>query len=158
VQQRTTTTVPDRISADGASQSHAWVSLADHTADVVAQTNDLVRELGLGGRPEGSALSEAAPWHDLCKASVRWRFAIERFLTQLRGKVEECRQQEGDPQAQRILDEFAALLTVPRNDHWAKFPDVKWLLSRPDLPTELRKEIRRRLYTPFQPGFRHEAA
>jgi hypothetical protein len=47
---------------------------------------------------------------------------------------------------------------MPKDDYWAKFPDIRWLLTRPDLPAERRRELRRSLYTPFQPRFRHEAA
>jgi CRISPR-associated endonuclease/helicase Cas3 len=158
VDQSATMSVPDKLSADGASESHIWLSLADHTADVVAETNELVKAFELSDKPEGVALSEAATWHDVGKASVRWKTAIENFLAKLRPKVEACRQQEGDPHVQRLLGEFAAMLAMPGDDYWAKFPDIKWLLCQPDLPVERRKEIRRSLYTPFQPGFRHEAA
>jgi CRISPR-associated endonuclease/helicase Cas3 len=150
--------VPDKLSADGASESHAWLSLADHTADVVAETNELIRAFELTDKPEGMVLAEAAPWHDVGKASIRWKTAIDRFLANLRPKVEGCRKQEGDPQVQRLLDQFAALLATPGDGCWAKFPDIKWLLSQPDLPVERRRGLRRSLYTPFQPRFRHEAA
>jgi len=63
VNQSAMTSVPDKLSADGASESHAWLSLADHTADVVAETNELVQAFELSDKPEGVALSEAAPWH-----------------------------------------------------------------------------------------------
>ncbi len=152
------TSVPDKLTADGASESHAWLSLADHTADVVAETNELIQAFGLSDKPEGTALSQAAPWHDVGKTSARWKAAIEQFLTNLRPKVAECRRQEGDPQVQRLLDQFAARLAAPGDGCWAKFPDVKWLLDQPDLPGEPRRGLRRSLYTPFQPQYRHEAA
>ncbi len=158
VDQPATAPVPDKLSTDGASESHAWLSLADHTADVVAETSELVQAFELSDKPEGVALCRAAPWHDVGKSSGRWKTAIDQFLTNLRPKVEECRQQEGDPQVQRLLDQFAAVLVVPGDGFWAKFPDVKWLLSQPDLPAERRRGLRRSLYTPFQPRFRHEAA
>ena len=158
VHQPATVSVPDKLTADGTSESHGWLSLADHTADVMAETNELVQDFELSDRPEGMALSEAAAWHDLGKASVRWKNAIDQFLASLRPKVAECRQQESDPQVQRLLDEFAAVLAVPRDDCWAKFPDIKWLLGQPDLPAERKKGLRKSLYTSFQPRFRHEAA
>jgi CRISPR-associated endonuclease/helicase Cas3 len=158
VEQQPTISVPDKLAADGASESDAWLALADHTADVVAETNELLEALELTGKPEGMALSAAAPWHDVGKASVRWKAAIERFLAGLRRKVEQCRQHEADPHVQRLLAEFAAVLTMPGDDYWAKFPDIKWLLRKPDLPAERRRGLRRGLYTPFQPRFRHEAA
>lgn len=158
VDQPVTASAPDKISADEDSESHAWLSLADHTADVVAETDELVRAFELADTPEGVALSAAAPWHDVGKASIRWKNAIDHFLMNLRPKVEECRRKEGDPQVHRLLDQFAALLTVPGDGCWAKFPDVKWLLSQPDLPVERKRGLRRSLYTPFQPRYRHEAA
>jgi CRISPR-associated endonuclease/helicase Cas3 len=160
VDQPVTAAIPDRLSADEAGESHAWpwLSLADHTADVVAETNELIQAFELGDRPEGAALSQAAPWHDVGKASARWKTAIEHFLANLRPKVEECQRQEEDPQVRRLLDQFAAMLAVPGDDYWAKFPDVKWLLGQPDLPAERKRGFRRSMYTPFQPRFRHEAA
>jgi CRISPR-associated endonuclease/helicase Cas3 len=153
-----TAPVPDELSADGASEGTAWLSLADHTADVAAETKELVQAFELGDTPEGEALSEAAPWHDVGKASTRWKTAIEEFLIKLGHKVEECRRKEDDPQVQRLLDEFASLLTMPGDNYWAKFPDVQWLLNKPELPPARRRDLRRSLYTPFQPRFRHEAA
>ncbi|MBA2224688.1 type I-G CRISPR-associated helicase/endonuclease Cas3g [Thermogemmata fonticola] len=158
VHQPATVSVPDKLTADGTSESHGWLSLADHTADVMAETNELVEAFELSDRPEGMALSKAAPWHDVGKASVRWKNAIDQFLASLRPKVAECRQKESDPQVQGLLDQFAALLAVPGDDCWAKFPDIKWLLGQPDLPAERKKGLRKSLYTPFQPRFRHEAA
>jgi CRISPR-associated endonuclease/helicase Cas3 len=158
VDQPMTGSAPDKLSADGTSESHTWLSLADHTADVVAETNELIRAFKLSDTPEGAALSEAAPWHDVGKASIRWKNAIDQFLASLRLKVEECQRQEGDPQVQRLLGQFAAMLAMPGDDCWAKFPDIKWLLNHPDLLAERRRDLRRTLYTPFQPRYRHEAA
>jgi CRISPR-associated endonuclease/helicase Cas3 len=158
VDQPTTASVPDKLSADGASESHAWLSLADHTADVMAETKELVQAFKLGDKPEGAALCQAAPWHDVGKASGRWRTAIEQFLANLRAKIEGCRQQEGDHQVQRLLNQFVDVLAMPGDDCWAKFPDIKWLLGQPDLPAERGRGLRRSLYTPFQPRYRHEAA
>ena len=158
VRQPATASVPDKLWADGASESHAWLSLADHTADVVAETGELVQTFELSDKPEGAALCEAAPWHDVGKTSARWKAAIEQFLANLRPKVEECLQQEGDPQMERLLAEFATVLAVPGDDCWAKFPDVRWLLGQPELPAERRRGLRRILHTSFQPRFRHEAA
>ncbi len=150
--------VPDRLSADLASESQTWLRLADHTADVVAETSELVHALELSDEPEGAALREAAPWHDVGKASIRWKSAIEHYLANLRAKLEERRQQEEDPLVQRLLDRFAAALAMPGDDCWAKFPDVKWLLGQPDMPANRTRGLWRDLYTPFQPRFRHEAA
>lgn len=158
VEQSARAPVPDKLSADGASEGHAWLSLADHTADVSAETMELVQAFELEDKPEGVALCQAAPWHDVGKASGRWKTAIEQFLAALRAKVGECLQQEANRRVQSLLDQFAALLAIPGEEPWAKFPDIKWLLNHPDVPPERRRELRRRLYTSFQPRFRHEAA
>jgi CRISPR-associated endonuclease/helicase Cas3 len=157
VDQTTTLSRPDKMMAENASGGPAWVSLADHTADVVAETKALVQSLELDESFWGVTLCEAAPWHDVGKASVRWKAAVERYLARLRQKVELCRQNEGDPTVGLLLDEFATILSAPCDNYWAKFPDIDWWLNQKDLPTDRRKELRRNIYTPFQPGFRHEA-
>jgi CRISPR-associated endonuclease/helicase Cas3 len=158
VDQPATASTPDKLSADESSESRAWLSLADHTADAVAETRELARAFELSDKPEGIALAEAACWHDVGKACIRWKHAIDQFLASLQPKVEECRREENDPQVQRLLDQFAAMLAVPGDDHWAKFPDIKWMLNHPDLPAARKAGLRRSLYTPFQPRYRHEAA
>ena len=42
LEQPATSSIPDKLSADGASESHAWLPLADHTADVMAETKELI--------------------------------------------------------------------------------------------------------------------
>ncbi len=146
------------LAGDEASGGDAWLPLRDHTGDVVAETRDLVLAFGLSDGPEGRALLAASRWHDVGKASVRWKQAIDRYLVELGQKVERCRQEAGDGQVGRLLAEFAGTLTMPGDGPWAKFPEAKWAWTRPGLTDEQRRRLRRGLFTWFRPGYRHEAA
>jgi CRISPR-associated endonuclease/helicase Cas3 len=80
---------PERLTGDPGSRGPHWVSLSDHTADVVAETEHLVKELELADE-DGAALRVAARWHDVGKASPRWDAAIRKYLNALREKTAGC--------------------------------------------------------------------
>jgi CRISPR-associated endonuclease/helicase Cas3 len=147
---------PEGLSGDHDSEGPSWVSLPGHTDDVAAEVESLVRELGLSSRPEEGALLAAARWHDVGKASPRWEAAIRRYLAALREKIDGCPLR--DDTVERLLNGFAAVLEMPEGGPWAKFPDVRYMKGREQLTPERWADLRRALYTPFRPGFRHEAA
>lgn len=147
---------PDRLAGDTASRGPHWVSLSDHTDDVVAQTEHLVEELELADEPGATALPVAARWHDAGKASPRWDSAVRVYLDALREKVSGCLLRADDVIGQ-LLDGFAVQLGMPSGGPWAKFPDVREMPGCEKLTAEKWSELQRALYVPFRPGFRHEA-
>lgn len=155
---RPAASAPEGFAGDEASGSDAWLQLGDHTGDVVAETAELVRAFGLADQPEGQALLEAARWHDVGKASPRWKHAIGRYLAELGQKVERCRQEANDARVEQLLTEFASRLAMPGDGPWAKFPEAKWVWTQEGLTAEQRRRLRRSLFTWFRPGYRHEAA
>lgn len=146
---------PDRLAGDTASRGPHWVSLPDHTDDVVAQTEHLVEELELADEPGAAALPVAARWHDTGKASPRWDSAIRVYLEALREKVSGCPLR--DDVIGPLLDRFTGQLGMPSGGPWAKFTDVREMPGREKLTAEQWSELQRTLYVRFRPGFRHEA-
>lgn len=147
---------PERLVGDSASRGPDWVSLSDHTEDVVAETEHLVTELELAHEPGAAALPIAARWHDVGKASPRWERAVGVYLDALRDKVGNCILR-ADALIGRLLDGFATQLDVPGEGHWAKFPDVREMAGREQLSSGQWSDTQRALYVRFRPGFRHEA-
>lgn len=147
---------PDDISTDGTSGASTWLSLTDHTDDVVVEADQIAAALGLADSPEGKTLGVVARWHDLGKSSTRWEAAINRYLDTLRQKLHCCLREESSDTVKPLLQSFEANLTMPTRQCWAKFPDVRSFLQQ--LPVDRRDEYRSKLFVLFQPGYRHEAA
>jgi CRISPR-associated endonuclease/helicase Cas3 len=147
---------PDDISADGTSGATTWLSLTDHTEDVVVEAGQIARDLGMTDSPEGQTLSVVARWHDVGKSSAHWDVAINRYLDTLRQKLQGCLQEEASGEVNALLRAFETTLALPSQQSWAKFPDVRSLLQQ--LPADRRDEYRRKLFVRFLPGYRHEAA
>ncbi len=146
----------ERLSGDSASRGPHWVSLPDHAADVVAEVERLVAELGLTDESGAAALPVAARWHDVGKASPRWDGAVRQYLNALLEKIHGCLPRD-DPQIAEMLARFLTELRMPEGGPWAKFPDVREMPGREQLTPERWAALRRSLYTPFRPGYRHEA-
>jgi CRISPR-associated endonuclease/helicase Cas3 len=147
---------PERLAGDSASRGPHWVSLADHTDDVTAETEHLVTELELADELGAAALPVAARWHDAGKASPRWERAVGVYLDALREKVGNC-PLRADALIGRLLDGFATQLDLPSGGPWAKFPDVREMAGREELSSQLWSDLQRSLHVRFRPGFRHEA-
>lgn len=151
----TTGRPPERLAGDATSQGPHWVSLTDHTADVVAETDHLIDVLDLTEEPGAAALPVAARWHDVGKASPRWDAAVCVYLETLRAKLNGC-PLRGDTEVGRLLDRFSTQLAMPSTGPWAKFPDLRELSGRDRLTAEQWSNLQRALYVRFRPGFRHE--
>jgi len=155
---------PERLVGDSTSRGPDWVSLSDHTDDVVAETEYLATELELDDEPGAAALPVAARWHDVGKASPRWERAVGVYLDALREKVGNC-PLRADALIGRLLDGFATQLDLPSGGPWAKpsggpwakFPDVREMAGREQLSSEQWSDMQRTLSVRFRPGFRHEA-
>src|SRR5262249_20124265 len=119
----------ERLAGDTASRGPHWVSLPDHTDDVVAETEHLIGALELADEPGAAALPVAARWHDAGKASPRWDLAVRVYLDALREKISECPLRT-DGVIGQLLDEFTAQLRMPSGGPWAKFPDVREMAGR----------------------------
>ena len=97
---------PDNISADGTSGATTWLSLTDHTDDVVFEAGQIARDLGMTDTSEGKTLGLVARWHDVGKSSTRWKAAIDRYLDTLRQKLHGCLREEADEKVKPLLQSF----------------------------------------------------
>jgi len=152
----------DSLNADFLSGSHEWVSLANHLADVEAETRELVQSLELQETAFGTALMTAARWHDWGKSVRRWQDAVKDHVAKARDKLEVVVQAASIPRLDEVADEWREWLRSKDGvaELWGKFPDVRaasWD-ERLDICDEKRAGLARCLKVPFRPNLRHEAA
>ncbi len=154
----------DSLNADFLSGSHEWVSLANHLADVEAETRELVQSLELQETPFGTALMTAARWHDWGKSVRRWQDAVKDHVAKARDKLEEVVQAASIPRLDEVADEWRERLRSKDEvaELWGKFPDVRAaaLDKRLEISDMERAGLARNLKVPFRPrpALRHDAA
>ena len=123
------------------SLANGWRSIADHTAEVASELDELLRHLlaAAANEQEGKALIAAVPWHDIGKNHPGWQQSVVSALEKagISGK-DACR-----PFAKFSLSESPHL----RDAHGEP------RFSGRDLKREIIK-----LRRSFRPGIAHEAA
>lgn len=152
----------DSLNADFLSGSQEWVSLANHLADVEAETRELVQSLGLQETPFGKALVTAARWHDWGKSVGKWQDAVKDHVAKARDKLDEVIQATSIPRLADVAAEWRERLRSKDEiaELWGKFPDVRAasLDKRLTLSDVERAKLSRNLKVSFRPALRHEAA
>ena len=133
VKMATTDSVPGK---DGGGSGRARVLVAvsfrSHGRRDGRETNILIHEFDLTGKPEGKAGYPLRLFGMTWARLDRWKTAIERFLTQLQGKVEGYVREETISKCSNCSPSLRLISPIPKSDYWAKFPDIKWLLGKPE--------------------------
>ena len=149
---------PDGLSLDPASEGDRWLPLSQHLQDVESRAGEIAAHLAMDGA-EAEAMAVAGRWHDWGKSLHRWQQAVRNHVARV---IEKCDAILADGKLQRfhpLIQELRQRMIEPGGGQlWAKFPVISSAWTGKNLRNEDRKELKKRLYVRFNPGFRHEAA